>query len=280
MELTNKLIDWRLYDPAGFNLFGKKNNKACFTTVHCTNSGNCEAYKKGRCVVWSGLNGTRCPYGDKSRQHGFTARARKYHSWIREKRDIVEDIPQLKEQKTFCIVGDYVFVPYPHWTLSRNIEGIKKTGLFSDGEKFIPIKNFTAEFFQKLVVAMPIAIFGGIIRSYQKEVVPKMVLHLEENLPEVYKQWVLEYPDTANKFEVKNHVGRKAYVKTLKKDCIVNHKKGSIHWDGEKVTISNFNVSFSPVQYEESTLTLIPKENATIEVTSNDQVCATTEFAD
>lgn len=274
-----KIIDWRLYDPSK-SIFGKKNDKASFTTVKCSNSKNCTALKEGKCVIWHGLGITSCPYGKVSKEYGYTVRAKKFLEWINQKKEIVKNIPQLNELKTICVIGDYVFIPYPHWTLCSNITGVKKSSIFSSGEKFVSLQRFTTEFFQKLVVGKPQAIFGGEITSYQKKVVPKMVLHLEENIPLFFKQWKKDFPETAKKFEIKDYVGRKALVKTLKKGCLIKHRKGLMTWDGEKIIFEDYNDPFMPISGKKTTLFIYPKENTSVEITDNSQVTPETKFID
>lgn len=276
-----KLIDWRLSDPANFSLFGSKNNKAVFTELHCSNSENCDAYKQGRCAMWK-IFGRKCPYGRIYKEEGFTRRARRYSSWISERRKKVEGIAQLSSQDKACRVGEYIYFPYPHWSLDGSVGVNKRAGLFTSHDEFFKEEDFTIEFFESIVNAIPRAIFDNReIKSYQKEVVPLMVQHMKEAFPEFCKEWAQKYPDTAAKFKEVDHTGRTALVRTLKPGCTFKADNKEFHWDGEFVSMdsNNFGILF-PIRGTFTDIRMKPGESAKVKITDNSQVCESTVFVD
>lgn len=275
---TEKIVDWRLYNPAN-GLFAKKNDCAEFRIIRCTGYGNCDAYKSGNCIMFK-FSHEKCPYGKKTLEKGYTQRARKFHSWIEERRNRMKDVPQLSEQKKICKIGDYIYFPYPHWTIDRNVPASKRSGLFQSGQQFICIEQFTIDFFEKIVNAKPQAIMGGEIKSYQKEVVPKIVLHISEEMPEFYHEWKSKYPDTEKKFDLHDFVGRSAKIKTLKVGCLIVNGNKKMRWDGEYMQFEDYKLLLFDFPYDCVELKVRPTDNATIKITNNNQVCETTEFID
>jgi len=277
MTNTEKLIDYRLFNPLQSLFKQGKNEKALLQTVYCSNSENCEAYKEGRCVVFAGLFNTKCPYGRLAKEEGYTRRARQFYEWISEKEKKVKDVKQLEVQPLkMCMVGEYVYFPYPHWDLDKKFEEM-------DTGKFLKNDVFTVEFIQTVITARPRSLMGGEIKSFQNEVVPLIVQHLEEVFPTLFKEWALQNPEFAKIYEKKSYVGRKAYVKTLPVGCRIPHRNGEMVWDGEKLTISDYAKTLLPIsssQIENAKLIITPTDNAAIEITSDDQVCDTTRFKD
>lgn len=276
-----KLIDWRLYDPRK-SLFGSKKDKAKFRTLKCSMSHSCDAYASGQCAVWSGL-GTRCPYGKITVEVGFTQRAMKFGSWIRERERKVKDLAQLNERRSLARVGEFVFFPYSHWSI--DFPGIApefRSSLFSSGTKFIPVEVFTIDFFEKVVNHRPRSMFGSFITKYQDEIVPKMVMHLEEVMPGFFDEWSSKYPETARRFrESKSYVGRKAYLTTIKAGSVLPYKSGEMRWDGDALEITGFDSVFLPVRKLESVvIKAIPTDGAIVEITDDAQVTSETRFVD
>ena len=272
-----KLIDYRLYNPAKFTLFGKKTDKATYTEVYCGKYDNCGAFKHGCCTFWSGLGGIRCPYGKKHYETGYTRRSRKYSTWIKAREDRSKDIKiQLSGIDKICAIGDYIYFPYDHWSLDKSIETPDN---FVSGTKFIKREDFTVKLFQQIVLARPQALFGGEIRRYREEIVPKMIQHVREQLPEFFKQWSEEYPKTANNFKCPDYVDRKAYVHTVKPGSKFNVNRNLWIWDGKYLICENGDDVFMPVRGEVN-IQILPKEKQTIKIQDNVQVGPDTKFMD
>lgn len=276
----DKLIDWRMYDPSKPNLFGKKSDRAVFTTLTCSNSDNCPAYKRGGCAVWNGLGGTHCPYGKRMEEEGFTPRAQKYRNWIRERREQVAGIEQLTAWKKIAVIGDYVYFPYSFWSIGmKSIDQRFRDGAFNDPDKFLPREMFTVDLFDRIVNARPRALMGGEITKYQAEIVPKIILHTRQELPDFFDEWIKKYPKTAKRFESLNYVGMRAYLKTLRPGARFTHKNGEMFWDGRVLRIEDYNsVSFPLNKWESATLIITPSDETIIEITDNEQVTEFTKF--
>lgn len=211
METKKKLIDYRLYDPTK-SLFGNKKDRARFTTLHCSGSDICPAFAIGKCAVWHGLGGTRCPYGTRNTAEGFTPRARKFRTWINDKREKVKGVKQLGRLDKIMPIGDYIFFPYPHWSIDAKwVDSKYRHGFLSSPDLFLPLEMFTVDFFERIINARPRAMMGGEIKSYQLETVPAIIMHTEENLSEFFLEWCVKYPETAKKYAKRDYVGRKAF---------------------------------------------------------------------
>lgn len=274
-----KIIDWRLYDPVNSIFKSKANEKSSFTKVFCNNSENCELFKVGTCVLADFLGGS-CEYGYKRTTEGYSRRARKYSSFISESREHVKGIKQLSSTtKKMCRVGDKVFFPYTHWSLdNKNIPENLRTSLFGT-PKMIPFDIFEDPIFLHYVLShRPRALMGGEITEYQRDVVKMIRQHLVEVFPKTYDSLVKMYPEY--KVEEKIVIGRKALVNTLKKGCSIELKNyGMYLWDGEKLHSNDFKTSFFPLNgtFE---VKFKPNKDASVVITSEDQVDENTKFVD
>jgi hypothetical protein len=276
---NSELIDYRLYNPSNSIFKGSGNDKAKFTRLYCSNSSNCGAFKQGACPMWN-FGGEKCPYGRKTIEEGYTKRARKFHAWIQERKNLVKEIKQLADCKKMCMIGEYIYLPYPYWTLDRSIKVEKRSSLFSSGQEFIKKELFTIDFFQQLVTAQPKAFMGGLITSYEEKVVPKIINHCREVMPEFFTEWENKYPKTAIKFKDINHVGRKARANTLKIGCEIQIDNKTAIWNGNEFVFGNFPILFSPIKAAKTYVKIVPTEGASVEITDNAQVCESTEFID
>jgi len=222
---------------------------------------------------------TKCPYGKKETEIGYTPRAMKFHSWMRDKRATVEGIQQKKGYSKIAIIGDYVWFPYPHWNLASTIPEKYQSGAFTTNT-FIEKDDFTVKLFQTIVRAIPQAVFGGAIQRYQIEIVPTMVQHVKEELPEFYNDWAIAYPDTAEKFKDVSSVGREARLDTIKAGTMVEVKKDVCGlWDGKQITVENYQPFFMGI-VEKAKLVITPKKDAVITITNDNQVTNETVFVD
>lgn len=282
MDKEYKLIDYRLFDPTKSLFKTKANERAEFRKLLCCEHGRCQAFAVNTCTMWRFL-GPPCPYGKIQFESGPTKKSPKLWEWVSDRKKSVEGIVQLASAATkMCLIGGYIFFPYPHWSLDLgvSIDKSERANLISGGIEYIPIDRFTADFFEEVVRARPRALFGGEIASYQKEVVPSMVLHLEECLPELFGGWKSKYPDTTSRFSVKNYIGRSAIIVTLPPGTVIPHKEGVMVWDGESLLVENYASVFMPVKVETAKLIMKPTTGATVKITSNDQVGSDTKFSD
>lgn len=279
-EIMDKIVDWRLYDPRNSIFKGSGNDRAEFKTVRCNNSENCSAFKRGQCTMFN-FSGERCPYGSRRREEGFTQRARKYSSWIAEKRESVNGIPQLNTLDKVAIIGEYIFFPYPHWSLNFNHPGIKSGGFFSSGTQFIKKELFTVELFEKIINVRPQAMMGGTIKSYQEEVVPKIAMEVSEELPEFYAEWEKAYPETASRFKEKNYVGRKAYLNTVVPGSVFTKGNIKFTWSGGVLKCEGMKSPLGHIIWAgkgEYISQYTPTDNDIVTIEDNSQVDCNTKF--
>lgn len=274
-----KLIDWRLSKPHNSMFKQFRNDKAQFKLVYCDNSENCEAYKKGACVMFS-FSAQKCPHGTKSVETGFTPKARKYFEWIKEREDRVKDIPQLDEQAHMFSTGEYIWNRFDNWTNDSRMNESNKRIMFAAGKQFIPKNDFTPEFIQKMIEARPQAMFGGTIKSWTEKDVPRMVRQIKTAFPDIYEAWASKYPAHAEQYANISDVGRKAILQTLSPGVVINNKKkGIMVWDGEYVTCDNFYDLWFDIKGHAS-VKIKPRERFAIEVISDNLVNDNTEFVD
>lgn len=279
----NKIIDWRIFDPANSIFKSSKNERATFRKTICNNAENYQAYKNGGCTALE----HECPYSKIDFKTGYTQRAAKHFKWISEARESVKGIPQLNLYKKIAKVGDYIFFPYRHWYTDTKIttseitkDTYRYAGGFSHPFPFIKKSDFTIDLFNNILNADPRTLFGNErITRYAKEIVPIIVQHTKEEMPEFWEEFAVKYPDVANKYQELDCIGRRAYVKTLKKGCSFKTKKELFHWDGKQMTIKNYDGIFLPIDGE-ATLIVVPNDDAIIEIVDNCMVDSNTKFKD
>lgn len=284
-DSTATVIHANVFDPFGSVLFKTKaTDRAECQTITCTNL-ECPLLAKGQCHIRGGLFGNTCPYGTSRRESGPTKRAAGCSSWVREKREQHKGVRFLQPASNqMAIIGDYVFLPYAHMTMCQTVPFKSRSGFFSSGDAFLPREVWTIETVLELLKHRPQAVMGGEITCYQKEEVPKFLLHLREADPEMWKQLIAVCPQ----YDVQaNHVGRQAVLQTLKHPIkwTQTSSRGEypVHWewDGETVTTTSknvFNTTWAGLEAESLEVKVKPKPRTVIVVKSNDWVDANTEF--
>ena len=270
-----ELIDYRLYDPSGFNLFGKKSDKAVFTTVHCSNSKNCELYKRGKCALWHGVFHVGCEYGNLYKETGYTTRAKKSYQWINTRRERVKGISQLASPKKIATVGNKVFLPYQFWKIAV-------FGHYSDKQKshyWIDKSDFNIEFVLKLIKSVPRDLWdNSIITKYQKEVVPRFISHLKELLPDTYDECYKASESFREKADSITFIGRTAKVITLVKGSVIKVASNYYKWDGEKLISERDECHL--IEFKGYKTIIIPNDKSVIKITNDNQADEGTEFID
>jgi hypothetical protein len=142
---------------------------------------------------------------------------------------------------------------------------------FFQGAMFVKRDEFTVEFIiDNILKRRPRAMLGGEIWDFQRNVVPKFLKHLKEVLPELFN----EIPEEMLKGYTFTDVGRYAFLKTLKPDIKIKE----FIWDGEKLyQDSDVNTFLFPISSAKE-LIIIPDDDTTVEVKSDDWVLDTTQF--
>ena len=261
------------------------NHRSKFTIIKCCNRDNCNLYRRGECnlLTIGVFSNPSCPYGNKYIEEGYTKRAKNNFRWCQEREKRYPNVKVALSRATDIMtrVGEFVYLPYPHLNMNKQLPIESHSSVFISGTKFFPFDEFQKpEIIHSIVNFKPQAMMGGEIRSYQEKVIPDFVNHLYEVFPEIYKNCNTDgYLDKY----IKNYsnIGRLAYVSTLKKGCRV-WKKDSPNtiwvWDGEFLQ-SNSERFFNPiVKIEEIEIRIKPKKGAVIIITSEDQVDSNTKF--
>lgn len=280
------VIHAHIYDPRQPSIFGKAkaNERAYCNTITCTNT-DCPLLARGQCHMRGGLFGNSCPYGTLRCEEGPTKRAAKCYEFVRDMKEKHRYVPWLNPPTCKMeIIGDFVLLPYAHMTMCESVPFKLRVSLFGFGDQFLQKEFWTVETVVALIDFLPRAIMGGIIDSYQKEEVPKFLLHLRETDPEMWKQLIAVRPalDIAP-----NHVGRKAILTTLNHplEWIESNKHGynvGWKWDGETLTTESmhaFSETWGCIKAQSVVIHVKPKRGETVVVQSNAWVNEKTEFA-
>lgn len=273
-----KIVDWRLYDPANNMFKGKGNDKSKLTITSCDKSDSCDLFKRGECSLTNFWG--KCVYGKTIVTTGPTKRSRSYYDFIIKSKNKVEGIKQLSSATTkMGVVGDYVYLPYAHWGFNNpKLDENLQSTLFTN-KMFVPKETFfDVEFLNNILTFKPHAIMGGEITDYQKNTVPKMLTHLREVFPELYSDLLLKFPN--HKINQVSPIGRKAYIKTLKKGCTINDTNGDLIWDGTNLVSENYKIPFSSLKGKVKKLVIEPDDSDTITIVSEDQVDNETKYKD
>jgi hypothetical protein len=274
--MTDNIIHFNFYDPAGFNIFKpERNARAEIRTIACS-CDNCPLLKKRQCQCLSFLE-PECPYAHVHRELGPTKRSQKLGSWIRERKKKYEGVPWLSApDKKMEFIGEYAYLPYAHMSVCKKLNFVRR--------QFLPKQDWTIENVIILLDFIPLDWLGGRITTYQVEQVPKFLLHLREQDPEMWKQLIEKRPHLDEK---PNHVGRKAYLSTLNYpiEWVESSENYPVSWkwDGAKLTTDSMNAYDKPwgkIKLESVQIVGTPIEKAVVVVQSNDWVNDNTEFVD
>lgn len=270
----------------GKGLFNKKETPLRASVVNCEMHNECSYYKSGTCLAVLSPDSGHCKFGKVSTFNGYTSRALKYGDF-KNKWKSHESYGKLQNApRKLGIIGEYVVFPYSFITIKIENDVVKIDGpsFFDDRNKFIPINLFDVELIHRLCIFKPQALMGGTIERYRKEIVPLFLSHLKEMMPELYAKFTTVHPEYG---EI-DYVGRKAMLKTIAPSIVSYIPKNYPHlssdweWTGEHLVYKNgyigdFNIT---EDYTVANLVLVPGEEATITITSNDQVKADTVFVD
>lgn len=223
----------------------------CYALQYYCGQADCPLREQGQCINVGLFK--RCSLGKVTRTTGWTRRARKYKSFLREWRQKRDDggyaIGSPDDKLTF--IGNYVWLPYAHINHedAERIPGITfetYSGFFKSGEpQFMRRDLFTPETVVKLVEFRPRAMFGGVITSYEKESVPKFLRDLWEVAPSIYHQARQLKPEIA---EIRALADREpvrlGWLKSIKWHgyATIEDRDGFLHSDGDfKVTVDELS---------------------------------------
>jgi hypothetical protein len=288
MENTTQpqIIASRVFDPRQPGLFckPKKSEPAEHATIACR-CEDCPLRKAGHCVLMHVLGG-RCPYGTYRKEAGPTARSGKLSSWLQERRGrhpgVGWKLSSPPEKMAF--VGDYVYLPYGHMTMCKEVPFLAHSAFIVSGVEFIKREDWTLENVLKLIDFRPQAMFGGEITDYQKKYVPKFVAHLREVDPAMWRQAVAVRPA----FDVApNYVGRTARLSTLAHPITLQPKSDEYpvawEWDGKVLRSTSrhaYGETWGGIRPKSVAVEVVPEESAAVVVADNAWVTPETVFVD
>jgi hypothetical protein len=274
-----KIVHAYIYRPHRSIFSGHKKDKAKCSIVQCENSDNCGLYKRGECSWLAVLDWQKCSYGSYSEEEGFTLRSSKYYSWIGDRESKYSNCGTLKSHtEMMATIGDFIFLPYAHMTMNESVFFEASGGAFKKS-CFLPKEKFTIDVIVSICLFRPQALFGGEIKAYQAESVPKFLRDLSEQYPDLFKE-VCEKCERANVIKASfSNIGRKAILNTLNPNVgtFIDIHDGHWKWDGEYLTSEDSHASFMLVN-KFSEIRMKPMENQEVEVTDEKQVNKSTIF--
>lgn len=282
----NKWIEDDCINVGLYSTMSKK-DPARAELVHCLVADRCSLYQEGVCYGITAPFSDTCKNAEKRIVKGYTTRAKKYSDFIKKYKDH-EQYNKLSYpvNNRLGITDKEVIFSYPHFSVvfdeKSNTYKLDNPLMFGTSLSYLPIEHFNVGFIYRFCTFKPQAMMGGIIRSFELEVVPRFLNHVKDLLPELYNRFVREYPE----FDKATSVGRKAYLVTLE-PCIVEVEKCKWDWDGKYLTLREESKNkFKPFpfdmekRFEAKSIVLKPREHAVIEVESEDQVGENTVFVD
>jgi len=280
-----QIINVTVSNPAQAFFAPSKSTKAECRILKCTRSTDCDLHTKGQCSCLKFFPDW-CPHGSMTCEVGWTARAKKYYSWIRtHKEEYAAVLNKLKgPNNVLAVVGDWVYLPYSHMTRNRDLPFRSHANIISSGGPFLPKDQFTIDNIKAIIDFKPRGYNGRIIEDYQKEEIPKFLKHLQESMPKIFNELCTKYPEVKDKLNTWSHVGRKALLRTITKGVeVVQERTDRTEvwiWDGEYLTSTTAELFFAVVPYSDIEIKIKPEADATIKISDDNQVCSDTIFVD
>lgn len=288
-----EIVHYYVWDASKPGLFHKPkmNDRATCTKIECS-LPSCPLRAKKTCLWIPAFGWERCPYGRMRKEESPTRRAKSYGKWVRERQEADPGCGSMSDYppKRIEFIGDWVYLPYPHLNSNQKVPFGEHSAFFIRGTTLLGREHWTLENVLAIIDWRPYAMMGSEITSYQKEEVPKFLIHLREQDADMWEQVIAARPELD---VAPDHTGREAYVRTLKPGIELFFpnpgSKGSgtsypvrWKWDGETLTTNSHNAyskTWGRIECSgEMNLTMIPSESATIKVESNDWVDIDTKF--
>ena len=268
-----EVVNFTYYDPQNSLFKSSKSDRARYTIYQCCNKENCGAFMRGKCFMLNGLGGKPCPYGRRSGETGYTPRARGYYSFLRDaKEKYGEHAYKLSHLSSPCVIGEYVHIALPY--LKNYVNPISEELI---SEALIEKGKFDIDFVVRLVKFRPRAIMGGEITSYQREDVPKFLLQLKRNFPDLYTELLVRESWVKDKVESVSYKDKHALVKTLLPSR-VKLSTNVLKWDGAVLTAQGKDISFWGLSDEK--IIIDPTDKTFVQILEDDSVTDDTVFRD
>ena len=286
---TAKPIHARIWSPFDKHLFKARANEPAECKIsYCEIPEQCSLLKLGQCIN-NTIMGPKCPYGHVKREIGPTKRAKGCSSWIIKQKEQFKDVlDKLGNYPSSKIVevGEYIYLPYPHADMNKEVPFLSHNLILVSGQPFVKKELFTIDVIISIISFRPYAMMGGEIRDYQKEIVPKFIIDLQEVFPKLYYELIKIRPDLAIK--EKNFVGRKALLATVFSPSDVDMGGDIWKWNGEYLeTTDKKKLLFSNIEdrngcnaMESVSIKVVPTKDAVTKIINNNQVSSETQFVD
>jgi len=257
----------------------KANERERMEAWICEYEGECPMYKQGKCVCENLLFGwIKCPHSKMVTNRGLTKRSKGFGKAATRWREQYKTEIAI-ENKVLCECGDYIYLPYPH----LDVYGDKVIDSIIE-KHFIKKEEFTVQTIRRIVKWQPKSLMGGILENFQRTEVPKFIHQLHDVFPDLYSNYLENYPDNKEMFDsiCVNYVGRKAYLNTMKDGTTYTDCHGNI-WVKQNgflvcenmVTFLHFPIGRKPRKVMQQ---LVGDEIIT--VSNNDDVSENTVFSE
>lgn len=257
----------------GKPIFGKgRETKKEVVVSSCEFANSCPALKAGRCSAFN-------PRMYKCKNHkgetvtGYTSKAAKYHSFIREWKDHEKYEAVENTLKRFEHIGDNkIRISLPHIDVERALAG-GSNGYDVVSSKRIEYFNkeeITAESLKRVMEAYSSPLLGGKLEN--KEEKEEMLLAIKEVDPKLYSDYM-----KLSGYEI-NYVGKNAYLKTIKPNTKLT---GDWFWDGtymkkdKRTDVDCFAIKGLA---KGTQVSFIPEDDALIEIKDVSWIVDTTKF--
>jgi len=264
--MSERVIAAWVYNPEN-NLFGDKSGKAVRYRISCQNPEGCDIFTKQNSCLLTGISG--CQFGRKSMIEGPTKRSRTFRSWMDEQKkenaEFIGKLGSLRAWNRIALINGYYYLPYSH--MDAGIFRVNQSPL---KDKWVLQEELDAGLLERLCSQVPYG-FGGVIASYQRDVVPKFIADLRMFYPALFEL----LPDH-QKARTISFIGRKADLTT----CLPGrYKLGTEMWDWDGKSLTGGKMLFQPAPGT-CLITVSPNKGAPVTITSDDQVGPETMFLD
>lgn len=222
----------------------KKTDVKDLVTVACARSEECSLYKAGKCACLPVLFAPDCPFGKRSRTHGYSERAAKYYDWEKgiSHRDSYRKLS--KAIKYVARVGDVLMSDMYCGIIWEEKENRwKGPMMFSPTHPTIlPVSQITPEMLLSLYQYKPFTVFDHQpMKGWDKDR-DDWFTKLNEVFPELVQAFKDRYLDIDLSF---THVGRYAYLKTLVDGSVIQDDS-KLKWTFDKKRMVIYNDKFRP----------------------------------
>lgn len=269
-----KLVCW--YYNNGEQLFTKTPQKEYIVRIYAKNEDAEKIAETGHVAVLNQKIGNEDPYFKIERQYGYTKKAKRYKDIYYKMRDTYPELENsLKSIKSKVkSYGDYVYINLSY--VDNYVNPLTKTDIFIT-KHFISKSKFTIETMETLLNYHPYAMMGCEIMDYQNKEIPRLLLALKIEMPELYEQLYKKSSKVKEIDKTLTFKGKTAYLQTLNPGKVELRlgfiERQVFYWDGHVLTNNT-------QAYDESELmqVITPSENTTVTIIDDMTVTSETKW--